>query len=197
MILALVLATLDQLPSPEESILDTRPVMTPLAFRFFPSADFITARKRAIGRQNRNIMPPVHRVPSLVELLLHHLRVSPELLGARQYGEDLEDRHLLHLLQHNTPFYHHYDVELAENQRSRRKPSHQGPRLVYLTTATLIVVPSSLVAQWNSEILKHCRSGLRVLVVKSKTKLPQARELASDYDASTSYSGDSHPADVF
>jgi hypothetical protein len=53
---------------------------------------------------------------------------------------------------------------------------------VYLTTASLIVVPPNLVAQWDSEILKHCHSGLRVLVLKSKTKLPQAKALASDYD---------------
>jgi hypothetical protein len=184
MILALVLSTIDQLPSPEESILDTRPVMTPLAFRTFPSADFIAARKRAIRRQKDNVLATGPRVPSLVELLLHHLRVSPELVGTRQYEEELEDRRLLHLLQHNTPFYHHYDVELVENERSRRKQSHPGPRLVYLTAASLIVVPPNLVAQWDSEILKHCRSGLRVLVLKSKTKLPQAKALASDYDVS-------------
>jgi hypothetical protein len=159
--------------------------MTPLAFRTFPSADVIAARKRAIKRQKDNVLSPNPRTPSLVDLLLHHLRVSPELLGARQYEQELEDRELLHVLQHNTPFYHHYDVELAENERSRRRQSHPGPRLVYLTTASLIVVPQNLVGQWDSEILKHCRSGLRVLVLKSKTALPQARALASNYDAST------------
>jgi len=182
MILALVLTTIDQLPSPEESILDTRPVMTPLAFRSFPSAEFLAARKRVTRRQNDIMLPLGPRVPSLVELLLHHIQVSPESLGARQYEEDLEVRNLLHLLQNNTPFYHHYDVELAGNERSRRKQSHPGPRLVYLTTASLIVVPANLVAQWDSEILKHCRSGLRVLVLKSKTQMPRARALASDYD---------------
>jgi len=50
--------------------------------------------------------------------------------------------------------------------------------------------------QWDSEILKHCRSGLRVLVLKSKTALPQARALASNYDASTVISGDCHSANV-
>jgi protein tyrosine phosphatase (PTP) superfamily phosphohydrolase (DUF442 family) len=53
---------------------------------------------------------------------------------------------------------------------------------MYLTSASLIVVPPQLVAQWDSEILKHCRSGLRVLVLKSKTQIPQAKALASDYD---------------
>jgi hypothetical protein len=185
MILALVLATIDQLPSPEESILDTRPVMTPLAFRVFPSADFITARKRATKRQKDNVLLPGPRVPSLVELLLHHIRASPESLGAREFEEDLEVRKLLPLIQHNTPFYHHYDVELAGNERSRRKQPHPGPRMVYLTTASLIVVPANLVAQWDNEILKHCRSGLRVLVLKSKAHMPRAKALASDYDVNT------------
>jgi len=184
MILALVLATIDQLPSPEESILDTRPIMTPLAFRAFP-ADFITARKRATKRQKDNVLPPGPRVPSLVELLLHHIRVSPESLGAREFEQDLENRKLLQLLQHNTPFYHHYDVELDENERFRRKQSHPGPRIMYLTTASLIVVPANLVTQWGNEILKHCRSGLRVLVLKSKTQIPRAKALASDYDVNT------------
>jgi hypothetical protein len=181
MILALVLATLDQLPSPEESILDTQPVMTPLAFRHFPSADFIAARKRAIKRQPVNALGSC---PSLVELLLHYIRVSREPLGARQYEEVLPDT-LLHMLQLNTPFYHHYDVDPAENARSRRKQAQPGPRLMYLTNASLIIVPSNLVAQWNSEILKHCLSGLRVLVLKSTTQMPQAKVLASDYDVST------------
>jgi hypothetical protein len=189
MILALILSTLDQLPSPEESILDTRPVMTPLAFRTFPSADFITARKRANRRQNNNVQSPRPTVPSFVELLLHHIRVSPDSLGARQYEEELEDRQLLHLLRANTPFYHHYDVELDGNERSRRKQSYPGPRLVYLTTASLVVVPPNLVAQWNNEILKHCLSGLRVLVIKNKTQMPRAKALASDYDVSTSFRG--------
>lgn len=183
MILALVLATLDQLPSPEESILDTRPVMTPLAFRNFPSADFIAARKRVIKRQSVNALMPC---PSLVELLLHHIRVSRERLGARLYEEALElHPKLLRLLRYNAPFYHHYEVDPAENLRSRRKQARPGPRLMYLTNASLIIVPSNLVAQWNNEILKHCLSGLRVLVLKSTTQMPQAKVLASNYDVST------------
>lgn len=188
MILALVLATIDQLPSPEESILDTRPVLTPLAFRAFPSADVIDARKRATRRADHNSMLPSHKVPSLVEILLHRIRVSPETLGVRYYKEELEARNLLHLLQHNTPFYYHHDVEV-QNQRStgRRQKPYPGPRLVYLTTASLIVVPPNLVAQWYSEILKHCRSVLRILVLKNKTELPRAKVLASDYDVGISF----------
>lgn len=184
MVLAVVLATLDQLPLPEESILDSRPIMTPLAFRTFPSADCIAARKRAIRRPKINMPTNGCRVPSLVEVLLHRIRESPKSMGSRHYNEALEDRHLLHLLHQNSPFYHHYNVEL-EDERSRRGRPNLGPRLMHLTTATLIVVPPNLIAQWNSEILKHCHSGLRALSMRSKTEMPQAKAFASDYDVSS------------
>lgn len=185
MVLALVLATLDQTPSPEESILDTRPIMTPLSFRAFPSADVLAARRRLSGNRTRKPFSPVPLIPSLVEMLLHILRASTEPTGIRQHEELLEDRNLLHLLNQNTPFYHHYEVELVQNGRSRRRSLHSGPRTVFLTKATLIVVPTNLVSQWFTEIHKHCRSGfVRVLVLKDKKPMPTAKSLASDYDVS-------------
>ena len=56
--------------------------------------------------------------------------------------------------------------------------------MVYLTAATLVVVPDNLQMQWASEILKHCTDLLRVLVVKNKEELPDAPVLATDYDVS-------------
>jgi hypothetical protein len=61
---------------------------------------------------------------------------------------------------------------------------------MYLTSATLVVVPPNLLAQWNSEILKHClgpeesEDALRFLIVNPKEELPAARLLASNYDVS-------------
>lgn len=184
MILALVLATLDQLPSPEESVLDTRPLLTPLAFRYFPSADFVAARKRSSTRKTKNYTHET-KVPSLVELLMHHINVSSGALRKRRLLEVMEDTHphLLHHLRQNTPFYHHYDIDLDINRRSERKQSNPGPRQMLLTSATLMVVPRGLVSQWDSQIMKHCHSVLRVLVIK-KQAIPDAKTLASDFDVS-------------
>ncbi|KAF8844559.1 hypothetical protein BDN67DRAFT_1000237 [Paxillus ammoniavirescens] len=181
MVLGLVLATIGQLPDPEESLVDSRPVCTPLAFRYFPSHECATARVRA-GWTSK-VSTADRRVPSLVELLLHHVRVSKEVVDLREYKDELESSHLWPLLNSNTPFYHHRNVELITQQKSRsRRAPKLGPRVIYLTSATLVVVPLALLGQWDREILKHCRSCVRCLIVRSSTNLPDARALASDYD---------------
>ena len=55
---------------------------------------------------------------------------------------------------------------------------------MYLTTATLAIVPDNLQRQWANEILKHCTDFLRVLDVGDKDELPDAPVLAADYDVS-------------
>jgi hypothetical protein len=188
MVLGLVLATIGQLPDPEESLVDSRPICTPLAFRYFPSHECATARGRA-GWTSK-VSTADRRVPSLVELLLHHIRVSKEVVDLREYRDELESSHLWPLLNGNTPFYHHRNVELVTQQRSRsRRAPKLGPRVIYLTSATLVVVPLALLGQWDREILKHCRSCVRCLIVRPSTNLPDARALASDYDVSQYFSG--------
>jgi hypothetical protein len=188
MILALVLATIDQLSKPEESIHDARPVMTPLAFRHFPHPQFETARKRLSPHRSR--ARDGNSFPRLMEFLLHYVRTSPDGLHLRQNVEWLQNRGLQSLLDLNVPFY----LQSEEPQtlaRPLRKSVDRGFRTMYLTSATLIVVPPNLLAQWNSEILKHCLGpeesddALRFLVVNPKKELPAARLLASNYDVST------------
>ncbi|EGO21281.1 hypothetical protein SERLADRAFT_452413 [Serpula lacrymans var. lacrymans S7.9] len=181
MILALILATLEQLPKPEESLLDSRPIMTPLAFRSFPFQEFSTSRKR-MGIGHTYATSTQRGVPSLVEILLHHIRTSSESLKLREYQEDLEVRCLWDPMWANFPFYHHYDIESPFLLRSRRRMPKARPRLMYLTTATLLIVPPSLLGQWEREILKHCNIELRCLVVRRSSKLPDAKDLASNYD---------------
>ena len=181
MILALVLATLDELSSPGESILEARPVMTALAFRHFPSSDFETARTKVLRGQERFRFPQGSRVPSLVELLLHRIRILPH--NVRRYEEDLEDRKLLRPLTENTPFYYTYGQEPVDNERPRRRKPEPGPQMLLLTSATVIVVPANLIGQWSREIHKHCHS-LRVLILRNTTSMPRAKTLASDYDVS-------------
>ncbi|KAG1728635.1 SNF2 family N-terminal domain-containing protein, partial [Suillus paluster] len=183
MILGLVLATVDQLPQPEESLLDYRPIMSPLAYRTFPADEYLQARRRAGTHKSSTL--DAARVPSLVEILLHRIRTWGDRVDVRPYEEQLEASNLWQLLQANTPFYHHYPVKspmrALGHSRTRDRAS-EYPRLMYLTTATLVVVPVNLLGQWDREILKHCRSTLRHLIIRRTTQIPSARVLASDYD---------------
>ncbi|KAH7921384.1 hypothetical protein BV22DRAFT_1038738 [Leucogyrophana mollusca] len=180
MILALILATIEQLPDPEESLLDSRPVMTPLAYRNFTSSEYIAARERA--GEKAHACNDVQQIPSLVDLLIHHICISRDGLGVRRYEDQLEASALWRQLQDNTPFYHHYDTDISSASRSRRRPVKRRPRVVYLTRATLIVVPLNLLGQWDHEVLKHCHSSIRYLIVRTSTKLPTVKALASEYD---------------
>jgi hypothetical protein len=189
MVLALVLETIDQLSKPEESIHDARPVMTPVAFRHFPHSQFEAARKHLSPRRPWAPAHDGNSFPRLMEIALHYVRTSPEGLQLRQNVEWLQNRGLQTLIDLNVPFYIQSE-EPATVIRPSRKKAGRGFRAMYLTSATLIVVPPNLLAQWNSEIFKHCLGpeesddALRFLVVSSKDELPAARLLASKYDVS-------------
>lgn len=77
----------------------------------------------------------------------------------------------------------HYYLPAPAPRRETRNPITPTPRKVLLTTATIVVVPSNLVRQWELEIRKHT-VGLKVFVVvdpRAKTPLPPAEQLA-EYD---------------
>jgi SNF2-related domain len=197
MTLALVLATLDQLSSPEESILDTRPVMTPLAFKYFPSKQYSEARQRASSRSGKAESTSNSgdiRVPSLLETMIHYVRVFPEGLDLQAHEEELQAHRLWDPIAFNTPFYHHYDIKVPTTGRASRNCSRSdaAPRVMYLSSATLIVVPTNLLSQWESEVNKHCgpRSSLRVLVLQKEIEIPSARIMASNYDVRSPLSDD-------
>ena len=64
-------------------------------------------------------------------------------------------------------------------RRKSRLSVYPQPRKIWLTTATLVVVPPNLVKQWQEEIKKHT-IGLKVLVMDQamwKSPLPPAEEL--------------------
>ncbi|KAH8814928.1 P-loop containing nucleoside triphosphate hydrolase protein [Xylogone sp. PMI_703] len=72
----------------------------------------------------------------------------------------------------------YYFIPSPPPRRESRNPIRSPPRKIYLSAATLVVVPSNLVQQWRQEIKKHT-TGLNVLVVNNnKSKLPPAVELA-------------------
>lgn len=178
MIISLVLAAAGQLPDPEEFLVDERPVLTPLAYNHFPSPEYALARDRAgLGWK------AIHQVPSLVELLVHYFSL---LKGRAGFADELEACHLWPFIQANTPFYHHYNTKLAVEvlKRTRRRNApNLSPRTMYLSSATLVIVPLALLGQWKTEIDKHCHDDVRYLIVRpSKMDLPHARKLASDYE---------------
>ncbi|KAK2466641.1 hypothetical protein APHAL10511_000899 [Amanita phalloides] len=192
MILTLIVVTIREISSPEESLHDDRLAMTPVAFRHFPSI-FETARKRLRSGKRVNIPMQPGDFPSLVELLLHHNRASPYIAipdsshdGTNRYQrrQELEERfeltRLARINQANTPFYFHYENGEGDIRAARKAKS--GPRLMYLTNATIVLVPANLLSQWDREIVKHCEYPLRVLVLRAGTTTPSAKSLASDYD---------------
>ncbi|KAG5341489.1 hypothetical protein C0989_010062 [Termitomyces sp. Mn162] len=195
MILALILATISQLSSPEASITDDRPILTPISFRHFPTSECTSARRKFF-RNDNHVLPTKEPLPSLVELLLHRKRTTPDtrihststMYGAareekRQYwAARVEEISQAELLRMNNPFYHHYPEISFDAERSPRTKTGVGPRMVYLTSATLIIVPSNLISQWDREIHKHCEYPLRVLILRTGSQMPDASFLASDYD---------------
>ncbi|KAJ7264890.1 P-loop containing nucleoside triphosphate hydrolase protein [Mycena haematopus] len=191
MILALILATIHQLSEPEPSILDPHPVLTPIALRHFPSEEFATARAKLFRNKNKS-NPTSLRVPTLVELLLHQMATRPltfipesQTRRFTRLKEDVEklEQYILPR-KDNLPFYLNYQAEPIDNERTnkRRPPVRNEPRLLYLTSATLVVVPPNLLLQWKSECSMHCGDSLRVCVIRGREPIPPARVLASEYD---------------
>ncbi|GJE96414.1 DEAD/DEAH box helicase [Phanerochaete sordida] len=181
MSLSLILATLDQLPEPEESFLDPRPVLTPLAARHFPSQVYADAREKCTSRTRRHASEAglPQTIPSLTEHILHLCARDPASTGVRACEETLRPLGLWRAYRDNTPFYHHFADEPPVSLRSCRKPrTENAPRTVYLSSATLVVVPPNLFNQWSNEINKHCDTTLRTYVVKDNKSLPCARRLA-------------------
>lgn len=191
MMLGLIMVTLDQRSEPEESFHDARPVLTPLTFRYDRSSIFAAARARASpGRPSTAISTATpSTIPTLIELMLSYLRSSSHGL-TRDHVEDFLERNTSHLLSpyhSNIPFYHHYnDPPVNPSPRSRRKGAPPAPRVMYLTSATLIIVPSNLLSQWDLEIHKHCYEEYtqRFLILWPGVKLPSVRALANNYDVS-------------
>ncbi|KAF5390156.1 hypothetical protein D9757_002922 [Collybiopsis confluens] len=200
MILALILGTLKQLSSPEESVIEARPILTPLAFRHFHSPEISALRNRFPNSITPTKLPrksEQSRVPSFREFILHQLSSCslssvPDRTSSVGIAKDDRQRHLAEKLERipmysawrksNTPFYFHFRDELSYLRTSSRGHKDPGPRTMYLSAATLIIVPPNLISQWEREIHKHCLEDPRLLIVRSKTVLPPAKDLAMNYD---------------
>ncbi|KAJ7633078.1 P-loop containing nucleoside triphosphate hydrolase protein [Roridomyces roridus] len=131
---------------------------------------------------------PGPRVPRLVELLLHKLATKPMecLSKSADLWEDLEKlEHYTGPRADNIPFYLGRAAKPVDNAPEGQKRSNTQKaletQLLYLTSATLVIVPQNLLLQWKNECLRHCEQ-LRVLSLDTKVAMPSARELATKYD---------------
>ena len=72
-----------------------------------------------------------------------------------------------------------YLVKRSLPTRARRHEIHVPPETVYLSAATLVVVPDTLIQQWSTEILKHVHDDIlsTIIISKPSQALPSAAEL--------------------
>lgn len=141
--LSLILCTRDELPSTEEHFFHSPPVLTRVSLRYFPYAPYTTERDAA-GLSQSHEESPV-QLPSLVELAIHRARTAG--LPFQQWKDRLEARNLYTPLISCTPFYHRRLPEVVP--RGQRSDVPNTPLLcrIYLSCATLLVVPAMLFQQ--------------------------------------------------
>ncbi|PPQ64839.1 hypothetical protein CVT24_008204 [Panaeolus cyanescens] len=188
-ILGLILTTLNQLSAPEPSVTDKRPVLTPFSFRHSPSKECIAARSRIKYGQDEKTSTSSPPFPTLRELIVDHIRTKPlsRYLESETQSQYLYDHldllpfksKMQEIIRANTPFYYAYPDAKGTWARPN---SIQGPKKMYLTAATLVVVPAILLTQWKREIKKHIARPLRVCVISKDLPTPSARHLATEYD---------------
>lgn len=181
MTLSLILSTVDQLPAPPEAIEAATPVLTPIAFKLFPSEPYNGARKLVVGR--RGAKGGHLEVPSLLETMVHYVRINSESVGLQPAEDELRAAGLWDPIVANTPFYFHQNGKTADPNRGLRARARPAPVVTYLSPATLVLVPQNLLGQWENEINKHCTAQIpqRVLVIQKEVKIPSPKQLASGY----------------
>jgi hypothetical protein len=183
MTLSLILSTVDQLPAPPEAVEVVTPMLTPIALKFFPSEPYGEARRlAATGRRGAKDQQP--GVPSLLETMVHYVRVNSETVGLQPAEEELREARLWEPIIANTPFYFQRDARTVDCKRPLRAARARSPPVpIYLSPATLVLVPQNLLGQWENEINKHCTTQIpqRVLIIQKEVKIPSPKQLASDY----------------
>ncbi|TFY64960.1 hypothetical protein EVJ58_g2267 [Rhodofomes roseus] len=177
MILGLILATRNQLSSPAESILDPRPVLTPLSLRHFPTGEEAQARARLLQGRGSSARLHTHAnraepntIPSLVEHLLHYCAVRPDAVQLWQHQEQLEQRDLWKPIIRNSPFYHHYEVAIPGLSRSKRKESNRGITTDPASHTYKIVLMTYHSFSLEAAANKDARSGLHLQCERRRLK---------------------------
>jgi len=173
-------------------------VLTPLSLRHFPMPEYQEVRESILGRESGRERERCAslRIPRLFHLLLDKVCANPQLRfhqseprketlcsPQRVFEEEFE-----RVLSTNIPFQFHREP-VSDGRKSGRK-SYSKPliRKLFLG-ATLIALPRNLLDQWYTEIQKHCGDKVRVLVIHPNSRIPPARDLATNYEASVDLSG--------
>ncbi|KIY61505.1 hypothetical protein CYLTODRAFT_495226 [Cylindrobasidium torrendii FP15055 ss-10] len=183
MTLGLILGTRLSLSSPESPLgVDVPTVYSPTSMTKFSGQVYDAQRQVLLNREE--IYRPRLPCPTLSDLLIHRAATHPDQV----YSAPADER-ILALLERranqfvrNQPFYYTPSAVPSYNSRELRSASTARPRKMFLTPATLILVPVNLMSQWDREIHKHSSYPLRVGMFRMGDKLPDARELASEYD---------------
>lgn len=124
-------------------------------------------------------------MPTLKDMCAHVIRMSGQSFAPAQYNDqDTRFRVMAMepLLKSATPFFHLWPP--LRGNRTPRVQVARAPAKIFLSPATLVVVPGTLLAQWEAEIAKHTIEGsLRVLYLRhARSVIPPAVELANEFD---------------
>lgn len=205
--LALILATVNHMPLPEQTSMAS--AVTSDMARDFPAQEYQGVDpshtneqrivKAAFGapspgeRMSRKPKKSAHvpskatvpkqgRVPgsvSLVQIAAHRLRTTH---ACRADLREMLPVQLQPMLgPSSAPYFLQWPP--APSHVSRQSQG-RAPVRVYVSSATLILVPQALLVHWTEEIEKHCeKDALRILVVSTMREvLPRASILAQEYD---------------
>lgn len=98
----------------------------------------------------------------------------------KQYYEYFP-RHLAQKLESKLGYFEEIKMNSGQyfTRRSIESATSKRPRRMYLTSATLVVIPDNLFHQWNLEVAKHVqRNQLKILELATvKTPVPELRDL--------------------
>ncbi|KAL6800224.1 P-loop containing nucleoside triphosphate hydrolase protein [Trichoderma sp. SZMC 28012] len=95
-----------------------------------------------------------------------------------QHGYEFS--HCNDALSRNRGYYFLPAPEPRRGGRSNRSPCHVPPKKIYLSSASVVIVPNNLVAQWKQEINKHTE-GLKVLILGKNDETPSLEDILT-YD---------------
>ncbi|KAJ4855158.1 uncharacterized protein T069G_10716 [Trichoderma breve] len=95
-----------------------------------------------------------------------------------QHGYEFS--HCNDALSRNRGYYFLPAPEPRRGGRSNRIPCHVPSKKIYLSSASVVIVPNNLVAQWKQEINKHTE-GLKVLILGKNDETPSLEDILT-YD---------------